>query len=290
MLKPIPYVIGKFREVSIEVAKAQLLCWKPSSEGLIYPRFDKDVHVITATQMLEKITGNKQLTEISKNDLIKYIQENKIQFYSGLDFGFTHNFAVVTGFVVENVIYIVDVICVPELEIMEKIELLNEKIKYLKPIMYPDPESPSDIKSLRKHGYDCREFKKNVLLGIDSVRTKLNPSLGVPPQFFLLKEDKEMNKLIDQMSKYHWRIDPQGNITNEPDKTDDDLVDALRYLVQNLFATSGGILVANQGTEENSKLKDVYTTQNWQSKVIKNLTEDATEHTVISNPGLIIDI
>jgi len=31
MLKPIPFVINKFSEVDTEIAKSQLLCWKPST-------------------------------------------------------------------------------------------------------------------------------------------------------------------------------------------------------------------------------------------------------------------
>jgi hypothetical protein len=76
-------------------AKAQLLCWKPSKEGMIYPFLDLDTHKKTAAQIAEMMTGDEYPESFEKKDLIKLAQERGCEFVTGMDHGFTHNFAVV---------------------------------------------------------------------------------------------------------------------------------------------------------------------------------------------------
>jgi hypothetical protein len=93
--------------------------------------------------MYEKILALPMPETMTKRKFLETLQKMGVEFFSGLDFGFTHNFAAVTGFVFNNTCYIIDCISMPELDVMEKIEVLNDRIKYLKPVLFPDPESPS---------------------------------------------------------------------------------------------------------------------------------------------------
>ena len=285
MLKSIPAVIDNFKAVSLDVAKAQLLCLKPSTEGLIYPHFDPTVHVITASEMAQKITGEIIKGTLVRSELISLMKTLTPEFYSGADFGYTHNFAVVTGWVWNNILYIIDVISIPGLEVMEKIELMNNRIKYLNPIMYADPENPSEIKTFRKHGYDCRDFQKDVLSGINAVRTKIRPNLGVAPQLFILKDMPGAEILVKELSQYHWKTDSGGNPTDQPEKIDDDLTDSLRYLVQNLFATRNKVLVAGTEMDQDLTQGHEYTINNWMSKTIAERTDDSSNDSVKIKKG-----
>ena len=298
MLKPIPLVIAKFKEVSTEVAKAQLICRKPSTEGLIYPKFDKNIHVLNARKMAEKMTGldSDVFKNFGKKELLQMMKSKQMEFYSGVDFGFTHNFAVVTGAVWNNSLYIIDVISMQHLESTEKVEILNSRIRDLNPTLFPDPEDPSEIKTFRKHGYTCRDFEKDVLGGINAVRAKIKPNLGVPAQLYIL--DHPLHEvLIKELSQYHWKLDSAGNLTNQPDKVDDDSPDALRYLVQNLFQPQGQLFVAGSpdGDPSFQVPENQYTTENWMRKIIQEKAsgtesnEQGDDNVKVKRGGFIVD-
>ena len=74
-LKPLSYVTNQFRVNTTENAISQLLCRKPSAEGLVYPRLDKGKHLITPAQAYERITGEKCANlALTKEQLISLIR------------------------------------------------------------------------------------------------------------------------------------------------------------------------------------------------------------------------
>lgn len=235
MLKPIPHTINVFKSVSPQHAKAQLMCWKPSSEGLIYPNFSRERHLLTASEMAEKITGERYPHHFTKADLIQLMINRGMEFHSGMDFGYTHNWSVVTGGKDGHRLFLFDVIALPAMELMEKIEHFKSKLEFLNPMVYPDPAYPADIKSFKKWGIRCKNFVKDVLGGIESVRAKLMPGLNREPEIYLLKGDAGCDYLAQRLSQYHWKLDTNGKPTDVPDDDKDDECDALRYLCQNLF-------------------------------------------------------
>lgn len=235
MLKPIPHTINVFKSVSPQHAKAQLLCWKPSSEGLIYPNFNRERHMLTPGEMAEKITGEVYPKHFTKADLIQLMLHRGLEFHSGMDFGYTHNWAVVTGARDGHRLFLFDVIALPGMELMEKIEHFKSKLGFLNPMVYPDPAYPSDIKTFKKWGIRCKNFVKDVLGGIEAVRSKFLPGINREPELYLLKGDPGCDYLAQRLSQYHWKQDTNGKPTDVPDDDKDDECDALRYLCQNLF-------------------------------------------------------
>jgi hypothetical protein len=163
-----------------------------------------------------------------------------------MDFGFTHNFAVVLAGLDGHRLFIIDVLSVSHLELNEKLLVCKNYLDY-DPTVYPDPAYPSDIKTFRRAGFRCKSFTKDVLAGIDSVRIKLAPGLGKPPELFLLGGDEGCELLADRLSKYHWVLDEAGRPTNVPDEESDDECDALRYMCQNLFGPKGKPVAASIG-------------------------------------------
>lgn len=264
MLKPIPHVANQFKSVSVEHAKAQLLCWKPSAEGLVYPNFQYSRHMLDPIAMFEAISGEEipRKTEdgqihpefidfsrrFSKLKLIEYMISRGMEFYSGMDWGYTHNWAVVTGARDGHRFFVFDVISIPGLEVMQKIETAKSKLGGLpKLVIYPDPEDPASIKTFRRHGFTMKKFTKDVIGGIDAVRSKLLPGLGKEPEIFFLSGDDGCELLAMRMSQYHWKLDTNQKPTDVPDDTDDDECDALRYVIQNLYGTKGRVWVEVPG-------------------------------------------
>jgi hypothetical protein len=253
LLKPIEHTQSLFRKFSPEMAKAQLLCWKPSSEGMIYPRFDRGVHMLTPAQIAEKITGDKYDPKMGKGQLIALLKTREVQWHAGMDWGYTHNFACVIGVRDGARMFVLDVIAQPELELGQKLELCETRLKPYNATIWPDPAYPSDIKTFKRNGYRMRDWDKyrgSVAGGIEVVRLKLWPTIGQPELFFLAG-DEGCELLVKRMQAYHFIIDAAGRITEEPDDEDDDECDALRYMVMNVFAPKGKGPIAAKPEERN---------------------------------------
>lgn len=291
LLKPIPHVIGTFKKVNPDIAKAQLLCWKPSAEGLIYPYFNRERHMLTAPEMAAQITGEIYPSTFTKADLIDLMIERNLEFHSGMDFGFTHAWAVVTAGRDGHRLFVFDVIAVAGLELMEKIEMFKSKLSFLNPTVYPDPAYPSDIKTFKRYGVKCKNFVKDVIGGIEAVRSKLMPGIGREPEIFFLKGDIGCEGLAKKLSQYHWKVDANDKITDIPEDDDMDAPDALRYMCQNLFGNKTRLAASvSPQISMNSKsefINTVYgnsfrneqilepTSQNWLQNKIRELTGDS---------------
>jgi hypothetical protein len=274
LLRQIDHTINQFRNVSLPTALAQLLCRKPSKEGLIYPNLERSTHVLTAAQIAEMIVGTTFPNSMSKVELLALMKVRGMLFYSGMDFGYTHNFAVVTTAVDGYRGFVVDVIAQPELLPDEQVRACDNQIKHLNPSIFADPENPQMVDQLRKSGYRMREWVKeagSVVGGIDIVRMRLRPPMGDPLLFFLAG-DAGVELLLKRMAKYHWKADAAGRITDKPNDVEDDECDALRYVVMNVFKVKGKVRVPADApaTSPQSTPDGVYSTTNWLTKWLQD--------------------
>lgn len=233
-LKDVREVANTFkrRAKDPEYAKAQLLCWKPGNIGLIYPLLSPEQHMRTPAQMAEMISGDVYSDETPKSQLVDVMKAAGVKFFAGMDFGYSHAFAVILGALWGNTLYVIEVISVTEMELGQRLDLCNRLIKPYDPLIFADPENPSDISSFRRAGYRMASFKKDVLEGISAVRAKIMPTLNAVPEVYFLAGDPGCELLFNRMRQYHWMIDQAGKPTDQPDDTDDDECDAMRYLCQ----------------------------------------------------------
>lgn len=278
LLIPLSQVLSQFKTMSVPFARAQLLCEKPSTEGLIYPSLDRDIHVIPAYKMAELITGNQFPAKFSKENLIDLFRKVGAKFVAGMDFGFTHAFSTVLGAVYGHRLYVFDTIYQFNLEPNEVIEACK-KLKEFRPAIYADPENPAQIKMLKKDGHRMMTWDKNngsVLAGIEVLRYKIKPSVG-DPEIYFLQGDSGIDTLFRHMAQYHWLLDAAGKQTNEPDEEMDDLPDAIRYLVLNVFGRGGKVGVADTKVAVKAT-PGVYTKETWFQQVIQeHLSQDPND-------------
>jgi hypothetical protein len=235
--------------------------------------------------MAEKITGETFKGEITKKELLSIMKQYGVQFFAGQDYGFGHAFACITGGVYGAYMFIIDAFEIPGLEINEKIAACDDRIKDLSPAIYGDTESPSDIKTFRKHGYKMKDWVKgkgSVKEGIDCVRIKLSPFSG-EPQLYLLKDDEGCDLLAKRMSEYHWKMDTAGRVTDIPDDADDDACDALRYLIMNVFPIRKGRVLG--AAPENTTL-ETKQPESWMSKIIQEHTQAAPFEEMADSPSV----
>jgi len=284
-LKPVEHTQNVFRKVTIDKAQAQLLCRKPSTQGLIYPNFARETHMKTAAEMAFIIDGEQHNPSFSKSDLITLLKDRGARFVAGIDHGFSHNFVVVLGAIYGQRLYIFDVIAQAELELSQKVEICLQRIAPHDPEVWADTEAPGDNKTLKKDAHlrikEWVKGKGSVIDGISLVRLALMPALGKAEdvRLYLLKGDEGCDHLAQRISTYHWVSDAAGRLTKEPDDEDDDECDALRYLVMNAMAIKMKASVSEvDRLGDQSKLTPMqegrkqYSMNDWMSKIITERT------------------
>jgi|ERR1035437_971009 hypothetical protein len=242
--KPISTVIQKFRENDPDTAEAQLMCWKPGSEGLVYPRFStvpEKGNVITLKEAYEALMGPTSKSYVTEMDLLYQLQKADIPFYAGVDWGFTHDSVLlIVCKMPTGEIWVVDCFAAPGLEFSDVLQTaMSYRDKYGIQKWFCDQAMPSSIKSFNKNGMKSPKFTKDVLGGIDSIRAKIIGATG--KRFLKVVATQNTKKVITALQKHRFKMDSQGNLTTEPDDERGiaDIADAARYIGQNLFPVKG---------------------------------------------------
>lgn len=241
LYKPIDVTIRQFKITSPEMAAAQLMCWRPTTAGLVYGRFQSEVaptdtNVITPEMAWRSYTGEDAPPGVTADDLIDLLIRNGIKFKAGVDWGSTHAFAITVSCVLPNKQWwFVDAYARPGLEFEEMIELA-EQVRDRYPIdkWYCDDSAPMFIKAFKKRRMPCPKFTKDVKGGVESVRAKVVDASSYR-SLKVIKSDKT-EYLITCFRKHSFALDQAGEPTEDP--SDDeyaDVMDTVRYQGQNLF-------------------------------------------------------
>lgn len=242
--KPIQTVIQKFIDNDPDTAESELLCWKPGSIGLVYPRFNSQIgkgNVIDYKMAYETLMGPTNLTNISEITLLDEMFKAQIPFFAGVDWGYDHDFVIVIAAIIPNgEVWIMETFASPGLEFADQLEIgKNFRDKYHIQTWFCDPAMPSHLKSFTKNGMKSPKFTKDVLGGIESIRSKITNAVG--HRFFKVLTHHTNKKTITAITKHRFLLDGQGNPTLTPDndKGIADICDSLRYIGQNKFPIRG---------------------------------------------------
>lgn len=241
--KPIVSVIQKFAENDPDTGEAQLMCWKPGSAGLVFPRFKnskKEGNVLTLREAYKEYAG-VDLGNISELTLLHALKQADIPIYCGVDWGFTHDAVIVVAAKMPNdEIWIIDCFSSPGLEFQDVLETaIKFRDKYSPQKWFCDQAMPSHIKSFNKNGMRSPKFTKDVVGGIESIRSKILTGSG--KRLLKIVETDNTKKVIAAITKHRFLLDGQGNVTPKPDDEPGiaDICDAFRYIGQNLFPIKG---------------------------------------------------
>lgn len=174
-------------------------------EGLVYPEFDRDFHVIDD----------------------KHNRGTIIDKMAGLDFGYTNPAAFIVIHKNEMGEYFVE-------QEWFRTGKTNEEIgEYVKSYVdsnhvsyvYPDPAEPDRIEELERIGIPTREVNKSVIDGINKVRSLLKTKK--------LYVSNRCEDLINEFETYHYPEERKSKLNKsayeKPVKEDDHGMDALRY-------------------------------------------------------------
>ena len=152
----------------------------------------------------------------------------------GLDFGFADHpsaFVLIHLDTKKKIIYILDEIYVKHCDNEELSELIKP-IANNKPV-YCDCAEPKSIKELKKYGIYSIATKK----GPDSV------DFGIKwIQKYKIIIDLKCQNFKNEISQYKWKEDKNGTVLPIPVKKLDDLMDSMRYALENDMIESAAIL------------------------------------------------
>lgn len=242
--KPIVSVIQKFKDNDPDTAEAELMCWRPGSEGLIYPRFNSQIgkgNVITYKDAFETLIGPVGDRHVSELMLLQAMFDAQIPFFAGVDWGYTHDFVIVIMAMLPNgEVWLFDTYASPGLEFADQLEIAKSyRDKYRVQQWFVDQAMPSHAKSFTKNGMKSPKFTKDVLGGIEATRSKITDATG--RRMFKVIYRAENKKTITALTKHRFLLDGQANPTMTPD--DDrgiaDICDTIRYIGQNKWPVKG---------------------------------------------------
>ena len=177
-----------------------------AAEGVVYTDFNKDIHYIN---------------DISKIQFKKY--------FVGVDFGWEHyGSMVVVGKTVDDKYIMLKEYAHQHKDIDEWVSIAQEITqKYGNINFYCDHARPDYIHKLRVSRVKAIEAKKDVLEGISTVATLFKTNK-------LLVVEKEVKQFKNEIYNYVWK---DGK--DEPVKTNDDVLDSLRYAIYSDMKLTG---------------------------------------------------
>lgn len=168
-----------------------------SGEGVVYPQFDRNVHVITPDQA-QRILFDRYL--------------------AGVDWGWEHWGAIVVIGVKGNAYYVIEEHAAQHVYIDGWIKTAKDIIRRYGNIpFYCDPARTEHIAAFQKAGINAYMGNNRVLSGIEAIAT-----LMTNEQFFIVYG--QAPRFREEIYKYIWKKN-----TGEPLKENDDVLCAIRY-------------------------------------------------------------
>lgn len=156
----------------------------------------------------------------SWNEIDKIPSDAKLICY-GMDFGFTNDPSTLVGLYKLNDEIILD-------EVFYRKGLLNSDISNIMKSegivgeVFADSSEPKSIMELKRYGHNVKPVTK----GRDSILFGINLL-----QEYKINVTKRSVNLKDELTKYNWKKDKEGNTLNVPIDSHNHLIDASRYAV-----------------------------------------------------------
>lgn len=197
-----------------------------SGEGVVYPDFDQNVHVITPLQAKQIIFD---------------------RVFCGVDWGWEHWGAIVVVGVKGSSYYIVEEHAAQHKYIKDWITVAKDIIRRYGDVpFYCDPARPEHIAAFQNAGINAYMGNNRVLSGIEAIAT-----LMTNKQFFIVYS--QCPRFREEIYKYIWKKN-----TGEPLKENDDVLCAIRYGIYSDMTVNEIELPGQSMAEQAEKLKGMF--------------------------------
>jgi len=218
--------VAQMRRSGREAWEAEMLCLRPRSENLVFPRFRASVHVRPLAY------------------------DSRWPVYRSLDFGFANPFVCLWAQLVGDDphaarLHVLDEYVQTQRTVAEHARVLLRRDWPIRST-FCDPAGwqRGDITGsgacheLARHGILTKSSRSGIMEGVDVVRSLLAPALGEPR----LLVDPRCVHMRRALEGYHYPSGRRSDAAELPEKdgTHDHLVDALRYLAVGLLGRGRG--------------------------------------------------
>jgi hypothetical protein len=176
---------------------------------------------------------------------VKKCHEMNLPSYGGIDWGWSNPHTVVYMFVDKNEnVFIVKCDGMTYISQPMWIHQLKTKYhnKYRCQLYAPDLADKGSVLEMQKAGLPCANdaIKPEINASIQTVKKFLRVPGMAQPKIFLAAET--CKPLIDEFTKYHYKLNAAGLLTDDPDDCNNHWIDALRYIMHILFGKSTIVL------------------------------------------------
>ena len=143
----------------------------------------------------------------------------------GIDWGFRNPAAIVGGALYDGIWYIFDEWKEIEKTTAEIIQVLQNRMKEQRiQRAFPDPAEPDRAEELRRAGINVANVNKDITGGISTIQQLIKDK-----RLFVFNTCQDF---LDEINSYHYPEGEEGKPFKDlPEKIDDHLMDAVRYLI-----------------------------------------------------------
>lgn len=150
-------------------------------------------------------------------ETIKELPEEYEHRRYGLDFGYKNAMALIEVRIIDKNVYIRELFYQTEKTTDDLIGFMKSEGISARDQIRADAAEPDRIEQLCRNGFNAVPAKKNVLSGIDAVKS------------YSLNITEDSINLLREIDTYRWAQDRNGTPLDQPVKLDDHAMDALRY-------------------------------------------------------------
>lgn len=150
-------------------------------------------------------------------ETIKELPEEYEHRRYGLDFGYKNAMALIEVRIIDKNVYIRELFYQTEKTTDDLIGFMKSEGISARDQIRADAAEPDRIEQLCRNGFNAVPAKKNVLSGIDAVKS------------YSLHITEDSINLLREIDTYRWAQDRNGTPLDQPVKLDDHAMDALRY-------------------------------------------------------------
>jgi hypothetical protein len=218
--------------------------------------------------------------------------------YAGVDWGWSNPSTVVFFFIDtrENV-YVVR--CDGETFCNDPKWINKIKTKYHRmyrcQLYFPDIANGSAIDLMKQGGLPvANKIDKSINLGIQVIKRLLRtPGSGEPKILFA---HETCSQIVDEMERYHFKINTAGEVTDDPEQEFDHWLDALRYALTMLLGKAMMLMMASGDaldgniTDKNGSFYNIPTAAEFAAAHGIQFNENLTEREKIGKIGTLSDL
>jgi hypothetical protein len=233
MIATIDDVIRKVKSADADWVLAELMCMKPSVEGIVFKEFDKTRHVVNYNYMWQVLTKEAPTTIIDEDTFVRELHRRKIPIYAGIDWGWAAPSTITVAAVdPEDNVYVLRSFGVTKTNDPTFIHMIKVKFhKYYRVQMYyPDNANGSGIDLMKTAGLPVAKVDKSENLGVQVIKRLLNVPGTADIKIFLA--EGACDQLVYEMERYHYEKDASGaTIDGRFAAEYDHAIDCLRYML-----------------------------------------------------------